>query len=166
MILSAQSIKLYGETLIFPFHAEQQVSPSGLTYGLGPCGYDVRVEKGLTLSPGGFVLGSTIEYFNIPDHLAMRILDKSTWARQGLMVQTTIAEPGWKGYLTVELTNHSERDVTFKDGDAIAQVVFEQLDQPTDRPYQGKYQNQGNGPQPAIASTYKQSVKGKIDDYK
>lgn len=163
MILSAQSIRLYGNNLIFPFHEDQQISRSGLTYGLSACGYDIRVDKGLILKPGEFVLGSTIEYFNIPDHLAMKVLDKSTWARQGIMVQNTIAEPGWYGYLTLELTNHSQEIIKIEDGDPIAQVTFETLDQPTDRPYTGKYQDQKKGPQPAIASSYRMSVKGKSD---
>lgn len=150
MILSAQTIRLHGEALIKPFIDEQMISPSGLSYGLSACGYDVRLDKGITLKPGEFALGSTIEWFNIPDYLAMKVLDKSSWARQGIMVQNTIAEPGWHGYLTVEITNQSDITVTIDSGDPIAQVTFEQLDQPTDRPYQGKYQNQGKGPQPAI----------------
>jgi dCTP deaminase len=160
MILSAQTIRQHGSALISPFFEEQKVSESGLTYGLGPCGYDIRIDKGITLGPNEFALASSIEYFRIPDYLAMKILDKSTWARRGIMVQNTIAEPGWHGYLTLEITNHSINNVTIQSGDPIAQVVFEQLDQPTDTPYTGKYQNQKKGPQPAIMSTYRISVKG------
>ena len=29
--------------------------------------------------------------------------DKSTWARRGLVVQNTVIEPGWHGYLTIEV---------------------------------------------------------------
>jgi dCTP deaminase len=163
MILSAQTIRLHEETLIRPFFATQQVSESGLTYGLGPCGYDIRIEKGITLHPNEFALSSSMEYFNIPDYLAMRIMDKSTWARQGIVLQTTIAEPGWKGYLTLEITNHSRNLITIQAGDPIAQVIFELLDEPTDTPYRGKYQNQKQGPQPAIMSTYRISVKGTVE---
>ena len=162
MILSAQTIRLHGKNLINPFYEEQQTQ-SGLTYGLGPCGYDVRIEKGTLLLPGEFYLASTMEYFNIPIYLAMKILDKSTWARRGIMVQNTIAEPGWRGFLTLEITNHSNRKIEIQSGDPIAQVVFEQLDQPTDTPYQGKYQNQKKGPQPAIMSTYKLNTKGRVE---
>jgi dCTP deaminase len=151
MILSAQTIRdLYGEDMISPFFDTQQISATGLTYGLSSCGYDIRIDRGLRLNPGEFALGSTIEQFSIPNNLMMRICDKSTWARRGIFLQTTVAEPGWHGYLTLEITNQSTDKITIEDGDPIAQVIFELLDQPTDQPYKGKYQGQRKGPQPAI----------------
>jgi len=150
MILSAQSIRLRGKTLISPFFDTQQISETGLTYGLSSCGYDIRIDKGLILKKGKFALGSTIEHFTIPNNLMMRICDKSTWARRGIFLQTTVAEPGWNGYLTLEITNQSDGKIIIHDGDPIAQVIFELLDEPTDMPYKGKYQNQKKGPQKAI----------------
>ena len=43
----------------------------------------------------------------MPSDVLGQVCDKSTWARRGVAVQNTIIEPGWRGYLTVELTNHS-----------------------------------------------------------
>lgn len=148
MILSAQSIRRHGENLIKPF-VEQQ-SQSGLTYGLGPCGYDIRIAQGISIPSNGFALASSIEHFNIPNYLLMRVVDKSTNARRGLLVQTTVAEPGWRGYLTLELTNQSHGYIHLKEGDPIAQVIFDMLDEPTDMPYIGKYQDQEAKPIEAI----------------
>lgn len=145
MILSAQSIRCLGSELIQPFFEVQQ-EIHGLTYGLSCCGYDVRIAEYQCMLPGDFVLASTIEHFDIPDDLLMRICDKSTWARTGIFVQNTVAEPGWHGYLTLEITNQSSDKVEILPGTPIAQVIFERLDAPTDMPYNGKYQSQGKGP--------------------
>src|SRR5262249_10096909 len=57
--------------------------------------------------------------------------------------------PGWPGYLTLEISNHSQTEVIIDAGEPIAQIVFELLDFPTEQPYAGKYYNQERGPQPA-----------------
>ena len=77
--------------------------------------------------------------------------DKSSWVRKGICVQNTIIDPGWCGFLTLELTNHwsNTRPCTIRAGTPIAQVVFHRLDQATELPYSGKYQNQERGPQKA-----------------
>ena len=67
----------------------------------------------------------------------------------GLMVQNTVVEPGWKGYLTLELTNHSEVFIEIAAGTPIAQVVFSYIDEPSEG-YNGKYQNQGAYVQEAL----------------
>ena len=71
-----------------------------------------------------------------------RVHDKSTWARQGLSVQNTVIEPGWRGYLTIEIALHLDDILIVSEGTAIAQIIFEFLNEETDQPYEGKYQNQ------------------------
>ena len=66
------------------------------------------------------------------------------------MVHNTVIEPGWNGYLTLELKMHALRFKRIKRGTAIAQVVFHRLEEPAEQPYTGKYQNQAPGPQKAI----------------
>ena len=149
MILSAQSIRARMATNITPF-CERSVSPSGLSFGLGPCGYDIRIDRGFTILSRSFCLAGSLEHFSIPEDLVMLIKDKSTWARRGLFVQNTVAEPGWKGYLTLELSNDSMDKIRLEEGDPIAQVLFLKLDQVTEQPYTGKYQHQQRGPQPAL----------------
>lgn len=148
-VLSGQSIRAYG--LIDPCF--ENTTFLGMTYGLSVAGYDVRVEfdedgliSGRTLLPGEHLLASTLERFNMPNNVIGIVHDKSSWARQGMCVQNTVIEPGWRGYLTLELTNHSQNALVLKRGMAIAQVVFHWLDMPAERPYDGKYQDQGRGP--------------------
>ena len=144
-VLSAQTIRR--RVMVSPFYERTQVN--GLSFGLSTAGYDVRIAEDIWMWPGRFVLASTIEHFDIPDDLLAIVHDKSTWARRGLTVQNTVVESGWKGYLTLELTLHSWRPIRLRAGDPIAQIVFHKLDEPTELPYSGKYQNQPAGPQRA-----------------
>ena len=68
-----------------------------------------------------------------------------TWARRGLSVFNTVAEPGWEGYLTLELVYHRWWPLFIPRGSGIAQAIFHQLANPADYG-QGKYQNQENRP--------------------
>jgi dCTP deaminase len=146
MILPAQHIK--ARKMVFPLF--ERTVHNGMTFGLGPAGYDVRIAQSITLRPGAFALASTIERFEIPNDVAAFVLDKSSWARKGLSLFNTVLEPGWRGYLTLELSNQSGREITISDGSPIAQIMFQQLLEATELPYTGKYQGQGAGPQPAI----------------
>lgn len=166
MILSGQSILLRGP-IVNP-QPRTEVGVAGVnrtTYGVGPAGYDLRldgisherddwdgtVETALTfwLQPGQFVLASAMEEFRMPDDLLGVVHDKSTWARRGLAVQNTVIEPGWRGFLTLELTNHGKEPLFLEHGVGICQVIFHVLDQPAAEPYNGKYQDQEAGPQVA-----------------
>ena len=82
----------------------EKVKHNGVSHGLTECGYDIRVKQDVLLFPGrSFVLASSVEEFDMPQHLMGRVLNKSTWARRGLDASmTTNIEPGWKGFLTIE----------------------------------------------------------------
>ena len=147
-ILSAQYIRR--RRIFTPFH--ERTVAHGMTFGLGPAGYDVRIAEDMHLRPGDFALASTMEHFAIPDDVLAIVHDKSTWARRGLCVQNTVAEPGWRGFLTLELTNHGAGTITIRTGMPIAQIVLHRLDEPTEQPYAGKYQDQRAGSVPAILS--------------
>lgn len=148
-ILSGQTIRhrCKDHDLITPFH--ERTKAYGLSYGCGPSGYDIRIAEDIHLGRQGFKLASSIEHFIMPADLQATVRDKSTWARRGVAVQNTVIEPGWRGYLTMELTNHGLDNIFIKQGTPIAQVIFELLDEPTEMVYEGKYQDQEAGPQPA-----------------
>ena len=100
-------------------------------------------------------------YDDTPDNVIGIVHDKSTLARLGIACQNTVIEPGWEGYLTLEITNHAnkrpwwkfwERDneVFLDDGTPIAQILFHYTDKPVEKSYDGKYHHQARGPQEAI----------------
>lgn len=145
MILSAQSIRKIQP--VDPFVERGVIR--GRSFGLSVAGYDIRIDQNIMLEPNGFVLASSIEKFDMPDDILALVKDKSSWARLGLSVFNTVIEPGWRGYLTLELKNQRHRFLKIKRGDPIAQIIFHRLDEPTEAPYSGKYQDQGRGPQEA-----------------
>lgn len=138
----------------------------GTSYGLSEAGYDLRIRQKIefindaygsrtvvtdpelnefTTFNGHFVLASAIEEFNMPKNLVGTVKDKSTWARQGLSVFNTVIEPGWKGFLTLELVYHGNSNLVIEAGSGIAQVLFGSLSDIGDYG-DGKYQNQENKP--------------------
>lgn len=142
--LSAQSIRnlcLSMRPLITPF-SDEKVVVSGTSYGLSACSYDVRIGHGLILNPGAHSLAHTLEDFDLPHNVVGYVVDKSTYARRFMSAMNTLIDPGFIGNLTLELVNHSDKVIVISEGDPICQIVFHWLDQATDRPYTGKYQNQ------------------------
>lgn len=146
-VLSAQSIRkmVAQQGLITPF-SERGIS-NGKSFGLSACSYDCRISDGLIIPVGQSRLASTIERFKLPNNICGSVLDKSTWARVFVSAFNTHLDPGWEGVLTVELANLGREAAIFSPGDPLVQIKFEWLDQATELPYAGKYQNQEAGPQ-------------------
>lgn len=121
----------------------------GVSHGLSEAGYDIRIKQDITLHPfKRFALASTVERFNMPQSLVAIVHDKSSLIRQGLMVGNSVIEPGWKGWLTLELFYHGWKPLRIKAGTGIAQVLFHEIHEPAS--YKGKYQNQDDKPVSAI----------------
>lgn len=142
--LSAQSIKKLCETntpMLSPF-VDKKVVVNGTSYGLSAASYDVRIAHDLRLYPKQSSLAHTVEDFCMPDNVVAYVVDKSTYARRFVSALNTLIDPGFVGNLTLELVNLGEEMVDIKLGDPICQIAFHWLDEATDRPYRGKYQNQ------------------------
>lgn len=92
----------------------------------------------LVLHPGLLVLGSTFEYVSIPGDLECQVEGRSSWARLGLQVATASSiEPGFKGVITLELSNVGTVPLTLMPGIRIAQLVFREVTPPMKDPYSG-----------------------------
>ena len=100
---------------------------------------EVRLAGGepFVIHPGEFVLGRTQEYVEIPDDVVARIEGKSSLGRLGLIVHATagFVDPGFKGSLTLEITNLTRVPIKLYPGLLIAQLSFMGLDAPAERPY-------------------------------
>jgi dCTP deaminase len=160
--------------MIAPFVATSTKGPGGVSYGLSSMGYDVRLgnkfveyrrnndvpldpAEELTeedvrrttadefvIRPNSFVLACTLETLSIPRDCLGLVKDKSSLARYGITLQTTVLEPGWRGQVTLEIYNNNPRPVLLRAGQGIAQVIFETGD-PCHVSYAdrgGKYQDQ------------------------
>lgn len=152
----------------------RKVNNLGVSFGLGEAGYDIRIkqkihfrralfglvrwvevwEPGATKPQrafGRFALASSVERFHMRSDIVGIVHDKSTWARKSLSVFNTVIEPGWKGYLTLELVYHGNKEMIIPAGAGIAQVIFHQTF--CTAAYTGKYQDQADKPVEAISST-------------
>lgn len=108
---------------------------------------DVQGERPFMLHPGEFVLGSTVERVKLPNDLVARLEGKSSLGRLGLLIHSTAGyvDPGWDGYLTLELSNVANLPITIYPGMKIGQISFFRLTTEADVPYGSagnKYQGQ------------------------
>jgi len=87
---------------------------------------EVRGDEPFILHPGEFVLGSTAERVVLPDDLVARLEGKSSLGRLGLLIHSTAGyvDPGWDGYLTLELSNVANLPITLYPGMKIGQISF------------------------------------------
>ena len=104
------------------------------------------------LHPGDFVLGTTKERVAIPDDLVAHVEGRSSLGRLAIVVHATagLADPGYEGQITLELSNLGTAPVALTPGMRISQLTFTELSSPAARPYGAergsKYQGQ-SGPQ-------------------
>ena len=101
---------------------------------------EVSSDQPFILHPGEFVLGSTLERVALPDDLVARLEGKSSLGRLGLLIHSTAGyvDPGWDGYLTLELSNVANLPITIYPGMKIGQISFFRLSTAADRPYGSK----------------------------
>ncbi len=150
MIANGRSLTDAG--VLTPMHLEKASGPGGVSFGMSEAGYDLRIAQDIVLHPfRRFSLASTMERFRMPTDRVAIIHDKSTWARRGLSVFNTVAEPGWHGYLTLELVYHRWGILRIPAGSGIAQAIFRRIEHPADYG-SGKYQDQPNRPVAARSS--------------
>jgi dCTP deaminase len=157
---------------------KDQYGQKVISYGLSSYGYDLRCSREFKIftnaysgrldakspdpssclshtgdfcivPPGGLVLTNTVEKFHIPRDIMTVVLGKSTYARLGLVCNTTPAEPGWTGYLTLEFSNTSPLPIKLYAGEGCAQMLFFEGEYDATINYadrEGKYMDQENQP--------------------
>lgn len=104
-------------------------------------------DSGFILPPGGCVLASTMETFNLPNDLACEFKLKSSIARVFLnCMLATWCDPTWhNSKLTLELKNDlKHHSILLKSGMKIGQMIFYRVKPvPTEHSYKakGRYNN-------------------------
>jgi dCTP deaminase len=112
-----------------------------------PCGRDASQldvadqTKTFDLPPHTFVLGRTVEYLRIPHDVLALCTGKSSYARCGVIVNTTPFEPGWEGYVTLCIANTGPRPVRLYVGEGIAQLILIGSDEPCELTYADRASN-------------------------
>jgi dCTP deaminase len=124
-----------------------------VSYGLSSYGYDLRVSdefmvftnvyntivdpknfnkdsfvsmrtEECVIPPNSFALARSVEYFRIPKDVLTMCIGKSTYARCGIIVNVTPFEPGWEGYVTLEISNTTPLPAKIYANEGLAQVLF------------------------------------------
>ena len=109
----------------------------------------IEDDEPFILHPGEFVLGQTLEWTELPNDLVARLEGKSSLGRLGLLIHSTAGyvDPGWKGNLTLELSNVANLPIALYYGMKIGQISFFRMSSAVERPYGSpelgsKYQGQ------------------------
>lgn len=119
----------------------------------------VEDDERFILHPGEFVLGQTLEWVELPDDLVARLEGRSSLGRLGLLIHSTAGyvDPGWKGNLTLELSNVANLPIALYAGMRIGQISFFRMSSPVERPYgspelRSRYQGQS---EPTASAYYR-----------
>ena len=114
-----------------------------------------EMDQPFMLHPGEFVLGSTLESVRLDSDIVARLEGKSSLGRLGLLIHSTagFVDPGFEGYLTLELSNVATLPIAIYPGMKIGQLSFYELTTAAEHPYgsrgaHSKYQGQ-RGPTPS-----------------
>ncbi|MFB6134502.1 MAG: dCTP deaminase [Halanaeroarchaeum sp.] len=109
-------------------------------------------EREFILHPGDFVLATTKERVEIPPDLVAQVEGRSSLGRLAVITHATagFVDPGFRGRITLELSNLGTAPVALTPEMRIAQLVFTELKNPAEKPYGeergSKYQDQ-TGPE-------------------
>ena len=125
----------------------------------------VADDEAFILHPGEFVLGQTLEWVELPDDLVARLEGRSSLGRLGLLIHSTAGyvDPGWKGNLTLELSNVANLPIALYYGMSIGQISFFRMSSAAERPYGSaelgsKYQGQA---EPTASAYHRDFAKGR-----
>lgn len=137
---ASYDVRLGDEFIVFEPHDETHVDledPQVTTKRVKAHG-----PNGFVLHPGEFVLGHTDEIICLPDNIVARIEGKSSVGRLGLIVHATAGyiDPGFKGRITLEMTNLLRTPICLRPGRLIGQFSFQYLAAAALKPYNGRYQ--------------------------
>ncbi len=96
------------------------------------------------MPPHSYCLAASVEYISIPRNILALCVGKSTYARSGIIVNTTPLEPEWEGHITIEISNSNRCPAVLYPNEGIAQLLFFDAE-PCEISYadkKGKYQEQ------------------------
>lgn len=143
----------WGEIIIYPYPADMHFQPASVDVHLGnrfgrlkiglnpqhltdPSNIEYVETSSYLLGPHEFVLAQLKQKLTLSDSIVARIEGKSSIGRKGVAIHVTagFVDPGWDGYLTLEIVNQSNQTYFLCAGDPIGQLAFDKIS-PVHRPY-------------------------------
>jgi dCTP deaminase len=97
----------------------------------------ISKKEPYVIQPHEFVLASVLEWIELPADMSARIDGRSSLGRLGLVIHSTAGhiDAGFKGSITMELSNIGMMPILLYPKMRICQLVFELLSSPTKQPY-------------------------------
>ena len=88
--------------------------------------YELTPRAPLILHPGEFALAASLEYVRLPSNIASRLEGRSSYGRAGLLVHAIAGfiDLGFRGRITLELTNLGKLPLSLLPGTRIGQLCF------------------------------------------
>jgi len=136
MILSSSEIArrmeqtpAVGKLVINPYLSECQQ----------PASYDLRSATDITLEQGKCTLVSTLEWVELPTDLAGTLMCRSSFGRKGVLLGAGYVDPGFRGHLTLCLTNMGD-DLVVRKNDRVVQLILHEV-KGSSNGYAGRYQD-------------------------
>jgi len=104
--------------------------------------------------PGEFVLATTLEHVEIPNDLLARLEGRSSIGRLGIVIHSTAGfiDPGFKGKITLEISNLGHIAVALYPRMRICHLAFEEMSSPVRSGYGEKRGAKYQGQDAATAS--------------
>jgi dCTP deaminase len=116
--------------VIRPYNSESQQ----------PASYDLRAADDTRLPCGICTLLPTLEWVELPGDLAGTIRCRSSFGRRGVLLGAGFVDPGYRGQLTLCLSNMGKEEITVNKNDRIAQMILHEVRNPNES-YSGRYQD-------------------------
>ena len=136
-------------TWIHSFDLVESVAPENMALIIDPLAFDEEILANVKtnefiLWPGQYALAATKETFKIPTNLVGTFYAKSSYARSGLILNTTNVQPGFEGQIVMEFHNPSPRPILIRADHGFAEIKLHYTTGTVDQSYAdvGKYQNQ------------------------
>ncbi len=95
---------------------------------------DLDYLDSITIGPGQFLLGHSMEYFELDDTISASLDGRSSFARSGLEIHMTagFVEPGFVGVITFEFFNAGPNSIKLFPGIRIGQLRFHKVNEPVE----------------------------------
>ena len=103
-------------------------------------GIDLTIGENVHLKHGEYKAVKLNEIVSVPSDTFALMFSRSTFNRQGILITSTVFEPGWRGVPTVSIYNLSGTYFHILKDTRIIQIVFFKADPAS--LYDGQYQNQ------------------------
>jgi dCTP deaminase len=119
-----------GKLVIHPYNRESQQ----------PASYDLRAAEVTCLPCGTCTLLPTLEWVELPMDVAGTLRCRSSFGRRGVLLGAGFVDPGFRGQLTLCLTNMGKANIMVNKNDRVAQMILHEVRNPQEC-YNGRYQD-------------------------